>query len=222
MSTKERRSLVEGLNQDPELKQLEDAFVFGAKRKSESIGDPVSPKAAQPVEPSITSAVRQNQHQPEQRILPQMMSGRIPVTTRCRPEVASALKRASLQRQLDGLEPHFVQDIMEEAVENWLRDHRYISDQGPHRTPRRHAASSKLGSDLTATLQGQQIHQYENGNANHDCRVCNVERGPVITKGVKIQVVRNRAVAQAINRVTNSPADDQREGNRCKLVIGPP
>ncbi|MEQ9409324.1 MAG: hypothetical protein RIK87_16430 [Fuerstiella sp.] len=48
------------------------------------------------------------------------MTGRIPVTTRCRPDVATAIKRVSLQRQLAGVEPYTVQDIMEQALEQWL------------------------------------------------------------------------------------------------------
>ena len=45
----------------------------------------------------------------------------VPVTVRLRPEIASALKRASLQRQLDGVETHTQQDIVEEALLPWLR-----------------------------------------------------------------------------------------------------
>ncbi|MCA9182354.1 MAG: hypothetical protein KDA51_12900, partial [Planctomycetales bacterium] len=57
-----------------------------------------------------------------QSILPQI-SNRVPITTRTRPEIASALKRASLQRQLNGQAPFYVQDIIEEALESWLASH---------------------------------------------------------------------------------------------------
>jgi hypothetical protein len=50
----------------------------------------------------------------------------VPITTRTRPEVASALKRASLKRQLSGQTPFYVQDILEEALETWLRDKAYF------------------------------------------------------------------------------------------------
>ena len=43
--------------------------------------------------------------------------------TRARPKIGSAFKRASLQRQLDGVQPSSMQDIMEQALENWLKDH---------------------------------------------------------------------------------------------------
>ncbi len=123
---KERRSLVEGLKPDPELQKLEEAFVFGAKRKPESVEQPTVPEPAESIHDAPTSAAAEPRPsiQAEQKILPQM-TGRIPVTTRCRPELASALKRASLQRQLAGAEPYYVQDIMEEALETWLRQKGY-------------------------------------------------------------------------------------------------
>ena len=115
--TKERRSLVEGLKPDPELQKVEEEFVFGAKRKPESAELPIE----QPIVIAEPDAVALPVTQPDRSILPQI-TGRVPVTTRCRPEVASALKRASLQRQLQGAEPYYVQDILEVALENWLRE----------------------------------------------------------------------------------------------------
>ena len=53
------------------------------------------------------------------------MSGRIPLTARVRPEIASAIKKASLQRQLDGVTPNSMQAIMEEALEAWLNSNSY-------------------------------------------------------------------------------------------------
>jgi hypothetical protein len=47
--------------------------------------------------------------------------GLIPVTVRLRPEVASALKRAALERELAGIEIHTQQQIVEEALLPWLR-----------------------------------------------------------------------------------------------------
>jgi hypothetical protein len=45
----------------------------------------------------------------------------VPVTVRLRPEIASALKRASLERQLNGIATYTQQDIVEEALLPWLR-----------------------------------------------------------------------------------------------------
>lgn len=52
---------------------------------------------------------------------------RVLVSTRIRSDLARALKRASLQRQLEGVEPNTLQDILEEAVEPWLRNHGHLA-----------------------------------------------------------------------------------------------
>jgi hypothetical protein len=49
-----------------------------------------------------------------------------PLTTRIRADFAATLKRASLQRQLDGVTPHTLQEILEEALEPWLAKHGYL------------------------------------------------------------------------------------------------
>ena len=53
--------------------------------------------------------------------------GLIPVTIRLRPEVAGALKRASLERQLGGEEIFTQQDLVESALEPWLIHEGYMS-----------------------------------------------------------------------------------------------
>ena len=116
---KQRRSLVEGLDATPELTDDEREFVYGKEKATNA----AQPQTAQPIEIKQPGGSISNQTEP--RVLPQM-TGRIPVTTRCKPEVATALKRASLQRQLAGTEPFYVQDIMEEALESWLSDKGYI------------------------------------------------------------------------------------------------
>ena len=52
--------------------------------------------------------------------------GLIPVTIRLRPELAGALKRASLERQLSGEETFTQQDLVEQALEPWLRQQGYL------------------------------------------------------------------------------------------------
>jgi hypothetical protein len=98
----ERRPLVEGLKPvssgiDP---QLEKQFVFGTAVK------PEPPKIVEPVAPAVTRA---------------------PFTTRIRSDYASALKRASLERQLSGITPNTLQDILEEALQPWLKANGYLS-----------------------------------------------------------------------------------------------
>lgn len=53
--------------------------------------------------------------------------GLIPVTIRLRPEIAGALKRASLERQLNGEEVFTQQELVESALEPWLIEEGYLS-----------------------------------------------------------------------------------------------
>ena len=53
--------------------------------------------------------------------------GLIPVTVRLRPDVAGALKRASLERELSGEAIFTQQDIVEQALEPWLRREGFLS-----------------------------------------------------------------------------------------------
>lgn len=104
-----RRPLVEGLRTSHEsLSDTEKNFVFGEDQSVEAKKETL-----------------ENAPQMNNSVLPKM-TGRVPITTRARPEIGSALKRASLQRQLDGIEPSSMQDIMEAALENWLRGKGYI------------------------------------------------------------------------------------------------
>jgi hypothetical protein len=51
---------------------------------------------------------------------------RVPLSTRMRGDFAEALKRASLERQLAKVEPNTLTDILEQAVEPWLRSNGYL------------------------------------------------------------------------------------------------
>lgn len=100
----ERRSLVEALKQTPTVDpKIEKEFVFQAKPLAQS--EP-PPSIATPA-PSTVS--------------------RSPISTRIRSDFAAALKRASLERQLAGIEPHTLQDILEEAIEPWLKTNGYLA-----------------------------------------------------------------------------------------------
>ena len=57
---------------------------------------------------------------------PPERQAKAPLTTRIRADFAATLKRASLQRQLDGVNPHTLQEILEEALEPWLKKNGYI------------------------------------------------------------------------------------------------
>jgi hypothetical protein len=107
---KERRTLSDGINHPAPPIDLETArkFIHGEKVVAEA-GEgrqPAEPSTATPTTPTVT---------------------RIPFSTRMREDFSKALKRASLERQLKGLEPNSLQDILEEAVEPWLRSNGYLS-----------------------------------------------------------------------------------------------
>jgi hypothetical protein len=92
-----RRRLVDEVKPDP---ALEKDFVFSRKPQAAEVVTPVTQLAA---------------------------IARSPLTTRVRADFAAALKRASLERQLNGVFPQTVQDILEEALEPWLRRNGYLN-----------------------------------------------------------------------------------------------
>lgn len=100
----ERRSLVEGFKATPKVDpNLEKAFVFGVK------------------EPTVEEPT------PVAKPTPMSNVGRSPLSTRVRSDIAAVLKRASLERQLNNVEPHTLQDILEIALEDWLKANSYLS-----------------------------------------------------------------------------------------------
>jgi hypothetical protein len=109
-----RRPLVEGLKTQSVVdRSLEEQFVYDGAPKSE-----VATKA-QPSAPATESAAGKGRAESS--------PARIPLTVRFRADYAAALKRASLERQLQRVQPNTLQDILEEAVEPWLRQHGYLS-----------------------------------------------------------------------------------------------
>ena len=96
----ERRSLVAGINTAPQAPTArEEEFVYGKPQpKAEN-------KPTSPTPPNVASS---------------------PLSTRIRTDFATALKRASLDRQLNGQEPSTIRDILEQAIEPWLKTNGYI------------------------------------------------------------------------------------------------
>jgi hypothetical protein len=123
----DRRTLLEGLETiDAGERTAEEQFVYGKKaRRTPPALPPAAapPPAAEPQAPPVTPTL----HAAEKpRLAPLTGIGRVPVGARIRTELAAALKRASLERQLQGIEPNSLQDILEEALEPWLRRHGYL------------------------------------------------------------------------------------------------
>jgi hypothetical protein len=100
----ERRPLIDGLHSNRPAtpgvnSQLEREFVHGSKAGEKAT-----------LAPSVPSPL-----------------SRVAISTRIRTEFAIALKRASLERQLHGVEPNTLQDILEQAIEPWLKTNGYLT-----------------------------------------------------------------------------------------------
>jgi hypothetical protein len=48
---------------------------------------------------------------------------RVALSTRIRGDFVHALKRASLERQLQGVKPNTINEFLEQAIEPWLKSH---------------------------------------------------------------------------------------------------
>jgi hypothetical protein len=106
----ERRALVEGIKPKPEMSRaVEEDFIYGSKARSSNSQAAPSPKGDTVPNQSVHAL------------------NRVGLTTRIRADLAQALKRCSLERQLQGVEPNRVQDILEQALEPWLRSNGYLT-----------------------------------------------------------------------------------------------
>ena len=109
----QRRSLAEGLKPPVEVDPaLAKEFIYGSgKVRPEQRNKPQeTPPAAEAREGKGQASI-----------------SRVPFTTRVRTDYSTALKRASLERQLNGQFPNTLQDILEEALEPWLRANGYVT-----------------------------------------------------------------------------------------------
>jgi len=126
----ERRSLIEGLKPVPKVDPaLEEQFVYNKKPQKTASAPRRDHEDTQPKEQpaQVATLVQPQQADPSrEKTQPLNTVGRTPLTTRVRSDIASALKRASLERQLAGVQPNTLQDILEEALEPWLRSKGYL------------------------------------------------------------------------------------------------
>jgi hypothetical protein len=131
----EKRTLVSALTMTPEKR----AFIEGGPRPMSQLGSeravPPEPEAqdsdqqdnideSQPVvgDPRRRRR-RQGRVRREEEPLASMSrfrNLRMPLTTSLRPEMLDALRRLSLERRLSGVVPSAIQEIVEEALEQWL------------------------------------------------------------------------------------------------------
>ncbi|WP_161967281.1 hypothetical protein [Fimbriiglobus ruber] len=123
----ERRTLAEGLNTiEPGDRTVEKEFVYGKKPEGSTPSAPALPAPTSNVASEPPIAEPPARAPVEARPTPMLGLGRVPVGARIRTELAAALKRSSLERQLQGIEPNSIQDILEEALEPWLRQRGYL------------------------------------------------------------------------------------------------
>ena len=121
----DRRPLSMGLSAIPEIDpDIARAFVTQEPRATPVIDRTI--RVESPPPRTITSEVPRK---PLKRAKAHGITpiGLIPVTVRLRPEVAGALKRASLERQLHGEETFTQQDLVEQLLEPWLRDNGFLA-----------------------------------------------------------------------------------------------
>jgi hypothetical protein len=104
----ERRSLIEGLNQPLTDVVAAEEFLSGDKapRKPKQPVKPIQVVTEVPIPTKPTNVA--------------IVEGRVLVSARIRVELASRLKRMSLERQLAAIEPNRLQDIIEVALEEWF------------------------------------------------------------------------------------------------------
>jgi hypothetical protein len=124
--TIKRMSLVEGMKRDQE--DLDPATVESfvkhgtAPEKTETKKREAGKNGAS--KPALSQQITgETDARPNSAV---MTPGLIPVNVRVRPEIAAALKAASLQRELQGIEPYTKREIVEEALEPWLKRNGYL------------------------------------------------------------------------------------------------
>jgi hypothetical protein len=123
----ERRALIEGIGEVTDADPEEAAdFVFNRKPRQESKSSAPAPKAPKPVEAAPAQPPAPRAAAEASAPSPLTGVGRVPVGARVRTELAAALKRASLERQLHGIQPNSVQEILEDSLELWLLKHGHL------------------------------------------------------------------------------------------------
>jgi hypothetical protein len=122
---KDRRSLIQGLTDVEDIDtDLAEEFIATGKSLPPSASTPdVAPA---PAEPALPPSLRPRVAADTAVSSPLTGVGRVPVGARVRTEIAAALKRASLERQLQGIQPNSVQEIIEDSLELWLLKHGHL------------------------------------------------------------------------------------------------
>jgi hypothetical protein len=121
----ERRALAAGVNAIPDADPEAVHSFITQERRPLRTEEPNLSIAAERTARSFTAEQPQKRRRTKSAGVTPV--GLIPVTVRLRPEVAGALKRASLERQLSGDDMFTQQDLVEQALEPWLRSNGYLA-----------------------------------------------------------------------------------------------
>lgn len=128
--TKQRRPLAAGLKAVPPGADPEAVKSFiTQERKSEPVDEPAEEAKLPTTHKSVEAEPSDNEYRSAKKRKGKKSPvpvGLIPVTVRLKPEIAAALKRASLERQLAGEEVFTQQDLVELALEPWLKDEGHL------------------------------------------------------------------------------------------------
>lgn len=114
---RERRNMAEALGATT-MTPEKIAFIEDARVQRVQQSEPISPKSP----PSTDIAPSLKPDSPPEIIGETL----VPLTTRLSRATANALKRAHLQRKLQGQPLNTQQEIVEVAVTDWLRSHGYL------------------------------------------------------------------------------------------------
>ena len=72
------------------------------------------------------AAVKNNYRQTVEAVLPPMQTGMVGLNTRVEPKISAGLLRASVDRKIERRARAAVQDIVNEALEEWLKKSGYL------------------------------------------------------------------------------------------------
>ena len=121
----ERKSLVAGLAVVPEADpEAVRSFITQEPKQAKT---PAEPQSVPPTDQKKKEKSESKPRKPIRSKTGPIHVAMIPVTVRLKPEIASALKRASLERQLHGETPSTQQEIVELALDPWLKTNGYLS-----------------------------------------------------------------------------------------------
>lgn len=97
------------------------------QRRSLTEGLAVTPQAPDPQVEKSFVFTKAPGHRPQSAAAPTPAINRVQLSSRIRDDYFAALKRASLERQMSRVEPSTIVEILEEALEPWLKNNGYLS-----------------------------------------------------------------------------------------------